>query len=54
MNPLALGLMGIGALLFGLGLLLAIKRQRAVGIVVSLLGIATAAVPVVVSWPLAR
>jgi hypothetical protein len=50
MNPLALGLVVIGALLFGLGLLIAVKRQTATGTVISLLGIAIAAVPVVVSW----
>jgi hypothetical protein len=50
MNPLALGLVAIGALLFGLGLFLAVKHRKRIGIAVSLLGVVTAAAPIIITW----
>jgi hypothetical protein len=53
-NPIALGMMALGALLLLFGIFLVVKRMRVVGIVISLLGLGAAAVPFLVSFYLAR
>ena len=54
MNPIALGMVALGALLLVLGLLLVAKRRKATGIAVSLLGLSTAAAPFVITFFLFR
>jgi len=50
MNPIALGMVALGALLLVLGLLLVAKRRKATGIAISLLGLGTAAAPFVITF----
>jgi hypothetical protein len=54
MNPIALGMVALGALLIIIGLLLIAKRRKATGIAISLLGLGTAAAPFVITLFLAR
>jgi len=54
MNPIALGMVALGALLLWLGLLLVAKRRKATGIAISLLGLVTAAAPFVSTFFLFR
>jgi urea transporter len=54
MNPIALGMVALGALLLVLGLLLVAKRRKATGIAISLLGLGTAAAPFVITFFLFR
>jgi hypothetical protein len=54
MNPIALGMVVLGALLLAVGLLLVAKRRKATGIVVSLLGLGTAAAPFIITFFLYR
>ena len=54
MNPIALGMVALGALLLGLGLLLVAKHRKATGIAISLLGLGTAAAPFVITFFLFR
>jgi uncharacterized integral membrane protein len=54
MNPIALGMVVIGALLLVLGFLLAAKRRKTAGIAVSLLGLGTAAAPFIITFLLSR
>lgn len=49
MNPIALATMVFGALLLLFGLFLRLKRVKPAGTIVSLLGLAIAAVPFVVT-----
>ncbi|PIV27139.1 MAG: hypothetical protein COS37_03360 [Anaerolineae bacterium CG03_land_8_20_14_0_80_58_20] len=51
MNPIALGMVALGALLLVLGLLLAARRRKAAGIAISLLGLGIAAAPFVIIIP---
>ena len=53
MNPVALGMVVLGALLFGLGLL-SVKRKKAVGIAISLIGLGIAAAPFIITSFLAQ
>ena len=54
MNPIALGMVALGALLLVLGLLLVAKRRKATGMAISLLGFGTAAAPFVITFFLFR
>jgi hypothetical protein len=54
MNPIALGMVALGALLLVLGLLLVAKRRKATGIAISLLGLVTTAAPFVITFFLFR
>jgi LPXTG-motif cell wall-anchored protein len=54
MNPVALGMVAIGALLLALGLLLVTKRRKATGIAISLLGLGTAVAPFAITFFLFR
>jgi len=54
MNPIATGMVALGALLLGLGLLLAARRRKTPGIAVSLLGLGIAAAPFVITYFLFR
>jgi hypothetical protein len=54
MNPIAFGMVALGALLLALGLLLVAKRRKAAGIAVSLLGLGTVATPFVITFFLFR
>ena len=54
MNPIALGMVALGALLLVLGLLLAARRRKAAGIAISLLGLGIAAAPFVITFFLFR
>ena len=54
MNPTAIGMVALGALLLGLGLLLVTKRRKATGIAISLLGLGIAAAPFVITFFLFR
>ena len=54
MNPVALGMIILGALLLGLGVLLVAKRRKATGIVLSLIGLGTAAAPFITTCLLTR
>jgi len=54
MNPIALGMVALGALLLVLGLLLVAKRRKATGIAVSLLGLGAAAAPFIITFFLFR
>jgi hypothetical protein len=54
MNPIALGMIAFGVLLFVLGLLLIAKHRKATGIAVSLLGLGFAAAPPVINFYLFR
>jgi hypothetical protein len=50
MNPIALEMVAIGALLLVLGLLLVARRRKAAGIAVSLLGFGIAAAPFIITF----
>ena len=54
MNPIALGMVALGALLLVLGLLLVAKRRKATGIAISLLGLGIAVAPFVITFFLFR
>ncbi len=54
MNPIALGMVALGASLLVLGLLLVTKRRKATGIALSLLGLGTAVAPFVITFFLFR
>ena len=54
MNPLALGMIALGAVLLLLGWRFAARRRKATGIVLSLLGLAAAATPFVATFLLLR
>ena len=54
MNPIAMGMVALGALLLMLGLLLAAKHRKAPGIAVSLLGLGISAAPFVITFFLFR
>ena len=54
MNPIALGMVALGALLLVLGLLMVAKHRKATGIAISLLGLGTAAAPFVITFFLSR
>jgi hypothetical protein len=54
MNPIALGMVVLGILLFVLGMLLVAKRRRTIGIAISLLGIGTLAAPLIITFFLFR
>jgi hypothetical protein len=54
MNPVALGMVILGALLLGVGLLLMAKRRKATGIAISLIGLVTAAAPFFITSFLTR
>ena len=54
MNPTAIGMVALGALLLVLGLLLVAKHRKATGIAVSLLGLGIAAAPFVITFFLLR
>ena len=54
MNPTAIGMVALGALLLVLGLLLVAKHRKATGIAVSLLGLGIAAAPFVITYFLFR
>ena len=54
MNPFALGMIALGAALLLSGWWFAAKRRKATGIVLSVLGLATAATPFVATFFLLR
>ena len=54
MNPFALGMIALGAVLLLLGWRFAAERRKATGIVLSLLGLAAAATPFVTTFFLFR
>ena len=54
MNPLAVGMMALGAVLLLLGWRFAAKRSKATGLVLSFLGLAAAATPFVTTFLLFR
>ena len=54
MNPFALGMIVLGAVLLLLGWRFAAKRRKATGIAISLLGLAAAATPFVTTLILFR
>jgi hypothetical protein len=54
MNPIAFALILIGIFLLMIGLLLLIKRRKASGIVISLLGFGLLAVPFLITFLLYR
>ena len=54
MNPIALGMIALGALLLGVGVLLLVKRRKAAGIAISLMGLGIAAAPFVITFFLTR
>jgi hypothetical protein len=54
MNPIAVAMIALGVVLLLCGLYLALRRQKATGIAISLLGVGVAAVPFLASFYLAR
>jgi len=54
MNPIALGLIGIGALLFIFGIFSLAKGKKTTGMIFSTLGVIAIAIPFAVSYFLAR
>lgn len=54
MNPIGLVTIALGVLLLLFGAVLMIKRMKMIGVTVALLGMATASVPFVVTYFLAR
>jgi len=54
MNPIAIGMFAIGALLLVLGLRLVSKHKKTAGIAISLLGLVIAAAPLVITFFLFR
>ena len=53
-NPIALGMIALGALLLLFGIVLVVKRRKIAGIVISFLGMGAIAVPFLISFYLAR
>jgi hypothetical protein len=53
MNPIAVAMIALGVVLLLFGLFLVVRRRRAAGIAISLLGVVTAAVPFIASFLLA-
>ena len=53
-NPMALGMVALGAVLLVFGLLLVAKHRKATGLTLSLLGLGTAVAPFVISFLLFR
>ncbi len=53
-NPIALGMIALGALLLLFGIVLVVKRRKIGGVVISLLGMGVIAVPFLISFYLAR
>jgi hypothetical protein len=49
MNPIALGMVAVGAMLIVLGLLIGTSGRKATGRVISLLGLGAAAAPFVIT-----
>jgi hypothetical protein len=54
MNPIAVAMIVLGVVLLLFGLFLVLRRRKATGIAISLLGVGAAAVPFLVSFHLAR
>lgn len=54
MNPIALGLIGIGVVLLLFGIFSMVKNKRTAGIIFSSLGLMAIATPFLVSYFLAR
>ena len=54
MNPIALGLIGIGALLLLFGIFSMVKSKKITGMIFSFLGLSAIATPFIVSYFLAR
>jgi hypothetical protein len=54
LNPIALGLMVLGILLLLFGSSWAVRRSKATGVAIMLLGVILAAIPFLVSWFLSR
>jgi urea transporter len=54
MNPIALGMVALGILLFVLGLLLVARHRRVTGIAISLIGLGTLAAPFIITFFLFR
>jgi hypothetical protein len=50
MNPIAFGMVGLGALIFVLGLFFVTRRRKAAGIAVSLFGLGIAAAPFIITY----
>ena len=50
MNPIAIGMFAIGALLLVLGLRLVTKHKKTAGIAISLLGLVIAAAPLIITF----
>jgi hypothetical protein len=49
MNPIALGMIAIGILIFVVGLLLLAKQKKTAGIAISFVGLGTVAAPLIVT-----
>jgi uncharacterized membrane protein HdeD (DUF308 family) len=54
MNPIVIGMVALGILLFVLGLFVVARRRKATGIVISLLGLATLITPFIITYFLFR
>jgi hypothetical protein len=54
MNPIALGLIGTGALLLLFGIFFIVKSKKTTGIILSSLGLIAIATPFIISYFLAR
>jgi len=54
MNPIAVAMIVLGVVLLLFGPFLVLRRRKATGIAISLLGVGAAAVPFLVSFHLAR
>ena len=54
MNPIAVGIVAFGTLLFVFGLLMLLKRRKAIGFTLSFLGLGTAVAPFVITFLLFR
>jgi hypothetical protein len=54
MNPIALGMVALGIVLFVSGSILAARHRKATGIAISLLGLGMAAAPFVITFLLFR
>ena len=53
LNPIALGLILLGAILLTVGVFWTVRRSKAVGVVISIVGVSAAAIPFLVSLFLA-
>ena len=49
MNPIAIGMFVIGILIFVLGLLMIAKQKKTAGMIISFVGLGTAAAPLVIT-----